>query len=99
LSWKGDWNHALLAVGEQSCNLGFQGRHNLLDGDYASRLTAALLEFGTAGLEGTRANGETQREANEVSIIELHARGSVAVVEEYFDACGPGFMIQALSNL
>src|SRR5262249_12536394 len=77
----------------------FEGGDELLDGHQGGGSTAALLDFNPAGLEGTRANGETQRQTNEIGVIELHPRTDIAVVEEHFDTLRPCLTVQALSTL
>ena len=51
LLWKGHWDNALPACGEQPRHLSFEGGDELLDGHQDGGRTAALLEFNPASLE------------------------------------------------
>ena len=56
---KGHRHNARLAFGHQPRYLRFEGGDELIDGHQGGVSTTALFEFDPAGLEGTRANGET----------------------------------------
>jgi hypothetical protein len=73
-------------------------RHDLRRRPELLRPIAAPAPFDDAVREALRADGDAQREADEVRVLELHARAFVAVVEQHVDAGGEQLRVDLLGR-